>query len=140
MANDYACAILVRDSRMLLGLRAPDRRLYPARWDVFGGRVEAGETIEQALARELGEELGIVPLTIRPAGVVQDRVAHLSGTLSYHMFVVDDWSGGEPRLTNAEHTRIAWFTPAEAEALADLAVESYRDLFRRVAAMMRPTD
>jgi 8-oxo-dGTP pyrophosphatase MutT (NUDIX family) len=51
MANDYTCAILVRDGRMLFGLRAPGRRLYSARWDVFGGRVEAGETIEQALAR-----------------------------------------------------------------------------------------
>jgi 8-oxo-dGTP pyrophosphatase MutT (NUDIX family) len=138
MPNDYACALLVRDRRILLGLRAPERRLYPSRWDVFGGRVEDGETIGQALSRELGEELGIVPVSIRPAGVVEDQVAHLSGTLVYHMFIVEEWSGGEPRLTNAEHTRLAWFTPDEACALTDLAVASYADLFRRVAAMIDP--
>lgn len=138
MSNDYACALLVRDGRLLLGLRAPERRLYPSRWDVLGGRVEPGETLEQALSRELGEELGIDPVSIRPAGVVEDQVAHLSGTLRYHMFIVDEWSGGEPRMTNAEHTRLAWFTPDEAAALTDLAVASYRDLFRRVAAMIGP--
>ena len=61
MSNDYACALLVRAGRLLLGLRAPERRLYPSRWDVLGGRVEPGETLAQALSRELGEELGIDP-------------------------------------------------------------------------------
>jgi 8-oxo-dGTP pyrophosphatase MutT (NUDIX family) len=99
---------------------------------VLGGRVEAGESLDQALIRELGEELGIVPLTTRRAGVVEDRAAHLEGSLRYHMFIVDSWSGGEPRMANNEHVRLDWFTPDDACALPDLAVEAYRDLFRKV--------
>ena len=57
----YACAILKREGKILLGQRAPHRKAYPLFWDVIGGRVEDGETLEDALHRELGEEIGIVP-------------------------------------------------------------------------------
>ncbi len=59
--RDYACAILLRDGLILLGKRSPHRKAYPNCWDVIGGRVEQGETIDAALHRELGEEIGIAP-------------------------------------------------------------------------------
>ncbi|UUZ59363.1 NUDIX hydrolase [Nocardioides sp. B-3] len=54
-----AVAALVRDGRVLLGHRHPRRRIYPDCWDLVGGHVEAGETPEQAVIRECGEELGV---------------------------------------------------------------------------------
>jgi 8-oxo-dGTP diphosphatase len=140
MANEYACALLVRDGQILLGLRSPQRRLYPNLWDVLGGRVEPGETLTQALRRELSEELGIEPdrEAVWLAGVVEDEAAHLTGRLIYHMFVVERWRGGEPRIANDEHVRLHWFTPEEACALNDLAVDAYRKLFRIVAARIGP--
>ncbi len=60
--RDYACAIFVENDRLMLGHRAPHRRAYANRWDVIGGLVEAGETLEAALVRELGEEVGVKPL------------------------------------------------------------------------------
>ncbi len=57
-----ACGILVQGGRVLLGKRAASRALYPGVWDVFGGHQEAGETIAEALVRELAEELDVTPL------------------------------------------------------------------------------
>jgi NUDIX domain len=48
----YACGIPIRNGKLLLGRRADHRKLYPRCWDVIGGKVEAGETIEMALIRE----------------------------------------------------------------------------------------
>ena len=49
--------VLILNHKILLGKRMPDR-LYPDIWDIFGGHIEDGETLEETLIRELEEELG----------------------------------------------------------------------------------
>ena len=68
----YACGVLVDGSRILLGKRASHRRAYPNCWDVVGGKVEDGETVDAALVRELNEELGIALVKARPLGTIED--------------------------------------------------------------------
>ncbi|HTX36547.1 MAG TPA: (deoxy)nucleoside triphosphate pyrophosphohydrolase [Bryobacteraceae bacterium] len=51
-------AILERDGRILICQRRPGQA-HPLKWEFPGGKVEPAETPEQALARELEEELGI---------------------------------------------------------------------------------
>lgn len=55
-------AALYREGQLLLGLRRPADDLYPGKWDVIGGHMQRGETLEQVLTRELEEELGVRPL------------------------------------------------------------------------------
>lgn len=51
-------AVIERDGQILIGQRQPSQS-HPLKWEFPGGKVEPGETPEQALARELEEELGI---------------------------------------------------------------------------------
>ena len=128
--TDFACAILFDGRRILLGKRAPHRRAYPNCWDVIGGRVEAGETIDAALIRELAEEIGVVPTAFVPLLTIIDHnnpQARDGGV--YHFYRVTAWTG-TPGMLNDEHSELRWFPIAEAAGLTDLPMEEYRALFR----------
>jgi len=72
-------AVIERDGRYLITQRRPSAVL-PGLWEFPGGRVEAGESDEQALRRELRERLG-TEATIK--GLMAHRVHH------YHGYSVD---------------------------------------------------
>ncbi len=55
---EVVAAILEREGRVLICRRKPEQ-LHPLQWEFPGGKVEAGESPEQAMARELEEELDI---------------------------------------------------------------------------------
>lgn len=57
-----ACALIDADGRVLIAER-PEGKPLAGLWEFPGGKVEAGETPEETLIRELGEELGIVTRT-----------------------------------------------------------------------------
>lgn len=59
--TEVAVGILIRpdDHALLLSTR-PEGKPYAGYWEFPGGKIEAGESVEQALRRELEEELGIV--------------------------------------------------------------------------------
>lgn len=130
--SHYACALLLRDGQILLGKRAAHRRAYPNRWDAIGGRVEDDETLEAALTRELGEELGILPTRIETLATIDDDNPGGRGRASYNYFLVRSWSGGEPAMQDNEQTALQWFDIEAACALPDLALEAYPALFRRI--------
>jgi 8-oxo-dGTP pyrophosphatase MutT (NUDIX family) len=55
-----AALIVLEDGRYLMQLRDQKPGIfYPGHWGLFGGGMDPGETVEQALARELEEELGL---------------------------------------------------------------------------------
>lgn len=63
---EVAIAILYRDDRVFLQLRDDNPAIvHPGVWGFFGGHLEAGETPEMALRRELKEEIGFIPARVR---------------------------------------------------------------------------
>jgi 8-oxo-dGTP diphosphatase len=69
-------AAVIRDAggRVLLA-RRPDHKHQGGRWEFPGGKVEAGESLDAALARELEEELGLIVDRLPP---LHDRGSSLS--------------------------------------------------------------
>lgn len=137
MQETIVVGLLYRQGRLLLVKRSAHRSAYPGVWDLPGGHVEPGETVEQALARELGEELGVTPtdwreLTVLRAPAMSSHMALESPTmLSLHVFLVTTWRGEPRNLQPDEHDAIAWFTTSDVAGLT-LAHTSYPALFRSV--------
>lgn len=57
VVHECVGAIIICNAGVLLGKRSGQREFYPHVWDIFGGHIEAHETREETLVRELCEEL-----------------------------------------------------------------------------------
>jgi len=128
---DCACAILVRDGRILLAKRSPHRTVYPDVWDVVGGKREPGEDIEAALIRETQEEVDVTPRAFRKLATLTEPQPEAHGQRTYHIYLVTAWDGPGPRMLGDEHSEIRWMTIEEALSL-DLALSEYRDVFEQL--------
>lgn len=89
--TDVAVGVLLRSDGALLFTTRPPGKAYAGYWEFPGGKIEAGETVEQALRRELIEELGV---TIGPAQVwkvTEHDYPH--ALVRLHWCKVRDWTG-----------------------------------------------
>lgn len=106
MPKQLTLCIPHQENRVLLGMKK--RGFGEGRWNGFGGKLEEGETIEQAAAREVREECGIEISDMNKLGVVQFSWPknEEQEDLEVHIFKVRHFSG-EP--TETEEMRPAWF-------------------------------
>jgi 8-oxo-dGTP diphosphatase len=104
-----AAVIERSDRRLLIGQR---RRTdtSPLKWEFPGGKVEAGETPEAALARELKEELGATLRKSAPIGRVVHKYAETPEQLEILFFAAEI---AEADLTPRPFEKIAWVLPKE---------------------------
>ena len=87
---DVAVGVLMQGQAFLLTSR-PKGKVYAGYWEFPGGKLEAGESVEQALRRELQEELGI---TIGQAQVWKTQMVDYPHALvRLHFCKVWDWQG-----------------------------------------------
>lgn len=102
---------ILRDARgRVLIARRPDDAHAGGHWEFPGGKIAAGETPEQGLVRELGEELGVRVLKARP--LVRCSHRYPDREVLLHAFVVEDYEG-EPR--GLESQPLRWVVSAELQ-------------------------
>ena len=94
--------ILKSDGSCLLGQR-PAGKPYAGYWEFPGGKLEKDESVSQALARELKEEIGIEILGSEPWQVIEHDYPHAYVRLNIHL--VKKWTG-DPR--GLEGQSLAW--------------------------------
>ncbi len=123
-------ALLVRDRTVLLTGRGSHRKACSGLWSFPSGHVEAGETLAEALIRELLEEIKVAPVEYVSIGSLADPNAETADPVTYHMYAVTAWDGGEPNMVGDEHTAPGWIPMDEAATLCDSALEEYRPLLR----------
>ncbi len=89
--RQVSAALILRDDKVLICQRRPDQPLG-SKWEFPGGKLEPGETAEEALRRELNEELGI-------DAIIGTRVAHVrhnyrsGGAVDLQFFLVREYTG-----------------------------------------------
>ena len=123
--------ILRRGEKLLLCHRSPERRWFPDVWDFAGGHVEPGERPEDALRREVAEELG-AELEGVDGGPVLHRVVPQTG-LDLTVWASRRWRGTVSNLQPEEHDAIGWFAASQLAELS-FADPSYLPLLRRLLA------
>lgn len=113
--------ILDRRGRVFVQRRGPDRAFLPNGWDLVGGHVEAGETLLQALRREVAEETGWTVIGQPQLAFVGDWRTDPDDPASARRefdFVVDvDGDLERPRLEWPKHTESRWIGAAEVSLL-----------------------
>ena len=122
-----AAALIVRAGEVLICQRRPDQPMA-LQWEFPGGKIEHGESAEQALARELNEELGIV-------ATIGGRVTHIrhnyrhGGAVDLQFFAVHEFSG---ELENRIFQQFKWVSLEDLPSYDFLAAD--RDLIKDLAA------
>jgi 8-oxo-dGTP diphosphatase len=121
-------AIIERsDRRLLIGQR---RRgdTSPLKWEFPGGKVRADESLEQALTRELREELGATLVKSREIGSVRNQYGTSAEELEIHFFVAQV---AELAIQPAVFEQVAWVLPKELSQYDFLAAN--RELIAQLA-------
>jgi 8-oxo-dGTP diphosphatase len=100
---DVAVGVLIDSQGRFLLTSRPEGKVYAGYWEFPGGKVEAGESIEQALRRELHEELGITIGAAKPWQVTLHDYPH--ALVRLHFCKVFAWTG-EFQMREAQ--QMAW--------------------------------
>jgi 8-oxo-dGTP diphosphatase/2-hydroxy-dATP diphosphatase len=94
----------IKNNQILLGLKKT--RFGKGRWNGFGGKVQIGETIEQATKRELFEECKISATELTELGNLQFYYKHKQDTIETYIFQCNNFTG-EPAISEEMEPR--WF-------------------------------
>ncbi|MEY4727341.1 MAG: hypothetical protein RLZ36_1968 [Pseudomonadota bacterium] len=98
-----AVGVLVRDDQAFLLTSRPEGKAYAGYWEFPGGKLEAGETVEEALRRELQEEIGI---TIENCLLWKtERIDYPHALVQLNFCKVTQWTG---ELQMLEAQSFAW--------------------------------
>ena len=103
-------AALIWQGEKFMICQRPENKARGLLWEFVGGKVEEGETKEDALVRECKEELDV---TLDVGDVFCD-VTHIYPDITVHLTLFNATiANGEPKMI--EHNDIKWITPAEIE-------------------------
>jgi 8-oxo-dGTP diphosphatase len=122
-----AAALIVRGGEVLIGQRRPDQPMALL-WEFPGGKIEAGESPEQALARELDEELGIRAVIGPRITRVRHNYRH-GGAVDLQFFAVHEFAG---KIESRIYQQVRWVRLEDLSDYVFLAAD--RGLIRDLAA------
>jgi len=120
-------AIVIKDGKYLITRRSPNKRRFPGKWTVPGGKLEAKDylllpkdtefywynVLERTLAREVKEEVGLDIENVKY--VTSLATVHADGNPSLVISCLADYAGGEVALQAEESDQFAWVSLDESK-------------------------
>jgi 8-oxo-dGTP diphosphatase len=122
--HEVVVGALVRDGRVLLAHRSPNKRAYPGVWDLPGGHLEPGESELGALRRELREELGVQIAAESASHLCRLTAGAADEPVRLSAWLLHDWQGTPANVAPEEHDDIGWFGHEELPPLAHVVVRT----------------
>ena len=107
--HEVVVGALIREGRVLLVHRRPDKRAYPDVWDLPGGVVEPAESELAGLTRELHEELGVRISTDSASHLCLVTAGPAQEPVFLSAWLVRDWQGTPANVAPEEHDDLGWF-------------------------------
>lgn len=106
-SKELTLVFLRRGSELLLAMKK--RGFGEGRWNGVGGKLEAGETVEQALVRETQEEINVTLESYHKVAYIEfdEMYKGIATTMNVHVYIADKWLG-EP--SESEEMRPQWFS------------------------------
>ena len=105
--------VIIRDGKILITQRSFERPHEPGEWEILTGRVDQGESFEEAVRREVMEEVGLEVEVLQPFNTFHffrgtEKAEHLGVSF------VCRYKGGVVKLDTTEQVAFKWATPGEA--------------------------
>ncbi|MCK4525105.1 MAG: 8-oxo-dGTP diphosphatase [Candidatus Andersenbacteria bacterium] len=104
MKKILTLCIIHQHPKILLGMKK--RGHGEGKWNGFGGKVEEGETIEEAAIREMREESGVEIKKMNKLGIAEFIYQDGSGNMEVHIFYVKEFEGSP---VESEEMKPKWF-------------------------------
>ncbi|WP_412478842.1 Nudix family hydrolase [Azonexus sp. IMCC34839] len=116
---EVAAAVMLRaDSSEFLLAQRPEGKVYAGYWEFPGGKVEPGESVRDALIRELQEELGITVTACSPWLTRQFTYPH--ATVRLNFWRVTAWTGEIGITAPLEHAAVHWLKTGKTADVAPI--------------------
>ncbi len=112
-SRTVAVAVIEKNGKFLMGNKAKDIGPYPNTWRLPGGGVEKGETLEDAIKREVKEETNLDVQNLEKVGIQEDDEPNKHGEMTHYTFhIFRAEVVGEEKVSD-EFPQLRWIDKSE---------------------------
>lgn len=112
--NLLAVACIERNGKIFITKRAKTKKLFPDRYELAGGHIEPGEQPEEALLREIKEEINVDIIIRKPVYAFTEQVGDVFYMEVLYLANLKDPTV-EPTLNPADHSESRWIGQGEID-------------------------
>lgn len=124
-------ALVEKDGKILMGMKAPGVGPYPDTWRLPGGKIEEGESEEEALVREVKEETNLDVDSYEKIGVYEDDEPDKHGEMTHWIFHIYKVKPRGELKTSEEFPEVKWFSIKDLPKISSVArasIKLFQDL------------
>lgn len=125
-----AVAVVENDGKILMGNKVKDVGPYPNTWRLPGGGVEDGESLEDAVRREVKEETNLDTQDVKKMGAYEDNEPDKNGEMTHYIFNVFKVKASGEHVASKEFPSLKWIDKKQLAniSLARPSIKLFKEL------------